>query len=122
MQVLIVDADPEVFKHYLEFLYTGYPPRPLIEEAWELLPLADRFGALSLKNKCEGAIMQDVSASNAIKALSLAHAHCCFNLIDKCLPLIKNNLKSLKATVDWKEMRNNADLVALVLESYAQCN
>ena len=118
--MVIEDADPDVFKHLLEFLYTGYPPNRLIEVAWELLPLADRFGVLTLKSKCERAIGSYVSEANALKAVSLAHAHCCSSLMEKCLPLIRKNLKSLKRTEEWKEIRKNADLIALVLESYAE--
>ena len=120
MQVLIVDADPEVFKHFLEYLYTGFPPKRLVLEAWELLPLADRFGATSLKDKCERAISTHVSPSNALKAVALAHTHCCATLMEKCLPVVRENLKSLKETVEWKELRKNADLMALVCESFAK--
>lgn len=120
-EVPIDDADPEIFRHYLEFLYTGLPPtNSLFKVAWDLLPLADRFGAATLKRKCEGAIISYVSPTTAIKALALAHAHCCSSLIQKCLPLIRKNLKSLTATAEWKEMKKNADLVSLVLESYAE--
>jgi len=104
----------------LEFLCTGLPPKLLFKVAWDLLPLADRFGAPTLRDKCEGAIISIVSSTNAIRALTLAHAHCCSSLVEKCLPLIRKNLKSLKATAEWKEMKKNAELVSLVLESYAE--
>jgi len=119
-EVTIEDADPKIFKHFLEYLYTGLAPKSLIEVAWELLPLSDRFDAPMLKNKCERAIISHISAANALKGLQLAHSHCCSDLIDKCLPYIRADLKSLKATKEWKEMRKNADLIALVCESFAE--
>jgi len=119
-EVPIADADPKIFKHYLDFLYTGLPPTSLFQEAWDLLPLADRFGATTLKDKCEGAIISHVSSTNAIKALTLAHAHSCPSLVEKSLPLIRANMKVLKTTVEWKEMKKNADLLALVIESFAE--
>jgi len=119
-KLLIEDADPEDFKHLLEFLYTGFPPKPLFEAAWSLLPLSDRFGALALKEKCEKAIISRVSSTNAIKALIIAHTHCCSSLMEKCLPIVKDNLERLMATAEWEQVRKNADLAALVLESYAK--
>merc|ERR1712142_1191056 len=113
-----------------EFIYVGESPSDGTKEfssrdenfddAWDLLPLADRFGATTLKDKCEGAIISYVSSTNAIKALTLAHAHCCSSLVQKSLPLIRANMKALKATVEWKEMKKNANLLALVIESFAE--
>ena len=117
--MVIEDADPEPFKHYLEFLYTGVPPNTLSTAAWELLPLADRFGALALKDMCEAALISNLSETNAIKALSLADNHCCSSLQKKCLPLIRRNLKTLMATEDWKQLEKNPKLPVMVLESFA---
>jgi len=121
-ELVIEDADPEDFKYLLEFLYTGLPPKPLFDAAWSLLPLADRFGVLTLKEKCEKAIVSRVSSTNAIEALIIAHTHCCSSLMEKSLPIVRDNLEQLIATAEWEQVRKNADLAALVLESYAKCN
>ena len=118
-QVVIEDADPETFQYFLEFLYTGVPPLNLTTASWELLTLADRFGTVALKDMCESAIIADLAITNVIKALSLAHAHCCSSLQKKCLPLSRENLKTLVTTEDWKRLEENPKLPVMVLESFA---
>ena len=88
--------------------------------AWDLLPLANRFGSLTLKDMCEAAIVSTLSVTNAVKALTLAHAHNCPELIKACLPLIKENLKKLIATEEWTELKKNPELLAMVVETFAQ--
>jgi len=119
-EVHIDEADPEIFQHYLEFLYTGLPPTTLLQVAWELLPLSDRFGATTLKEKCEEAIMTFVSSTNCIKALTFARAHCCSSLLDVALKVIRKNQRSLHATAEWEEMKKDPELLSLVVESYAK--
>ena len=73
-----------------------------------------------LKDKCEEAIMSFVSSTNSIKALMLAHAHCCSSLLDVALKIIRTNQRALHMTAEWNELKKNPDLLALVVESYAQ--
>ena len=118
-QVVIEDVDPELFKYFLEFLYTGAPPDMLSTVARGLLPIADRFGSMALMNMCEDSIVGTLSSANAIKALLVAHTHRCSSLKEKCLPIIRENLKSLMGTEDWKQLEKNHDLTVMVLESFA---
>ena len=74
-QVVIEDVDPELFKYFLEFLYTGAPPDMLSTVARGLLPIADRFGSMALMIMCEDSIVGTLSSANAIKALLVAHTH-----------------------------------------------
>lgn len=117
-EVDIEDADPESFECFLEFLYSGVPPSNQNVAFWDLLALADRFGAFALKDMCEAAIISDLSVTNVLRALSLANAHSCSSLRKKCLPLIRENLKSLVTTEDWKLLEENAKLPVMVLESF----
>ena len=87
--MVIEDVDPKIFKHFLEFLYTGAPPDSLSFVARDLLPLADRFGSLALKDMCENAIIANLTETNAFEALSIAHTHNCASLKEKCITLIR---------------------------------
>jgi len=119
-EVEIDEADTDVFQTFLEFLYTGLPPTSLLQVAWDLLPLADRFGATTLKDKCEEAIMTFVSSTNCIKALTFARAYSCSSLLVVALQVIRKNQKALHATAEWEEMKKNPELLSLVVESYAK--
>lgn len=117
-EIQIEDVDQESFKYFLKFLYTGVRPDPTSSLAWDLLPLADRFGSESLKGMCEEALISNLSATNAIKALCLADAHCCSNLKKQSLPLIRENLKTLIASDDWKQLDDNPKLALVILKSF----
>ena len=119
-QLKIAEADPEMFQLYLEYVYTGLPPTSLLQVAWDLLPLADRFGATTLKEMCEKAIMTFVSSTNCIEALTFARAHCCSSLLIVALEVIRKNQRKLHATAEWKEMTKNPELLKLLVESYAE--
>ena len=117
---MIAEADPAIFEQFLEFLYTGAPPNPMTTLAWDLLPLANRFGSLALKGMCEAAIVNTLSVANAIKALTLAHAHSCPNLTKESSSLIKANVKQLVASEDWRELKKNSERLGMVVEKFAE--
>ena len=117
---MIEDVEPEPFKFFLEFLYTGVSPDPTSTKAWDLLPLADRFGSESLKNMCEAILVGNLAATNAIKSLVLAHVHSCSILESKSLPIIKKNLKALIATDEWKQLEKFPKLSLRVAESFVE--
>ena len=115
-EVVIKDANPDVFEEMLKFFYTGLPPKNLSEIARFLLPLADRYDVTILKSRCVSAIINTLTLKNVIEALLLADAHDCPRLKKKCLPLVKENVKKLKTTEDWRELKKNPDVLASLLE------
>lgn len=118
--VQIEEAEPQHFQQLLNFIYSGSPPKNLPEIAQFLLPLADRYGLMTLKSMCVAAIVSALSLKNVIASLLLADAHNCPDLTQKCLTLIKakGNIKALKATEDWKELKMNPEVLAMLLESF----
>ena len=119
----IKDVSPELFQRFLEFLYTGAPPKSLAEAAWNLLPLADRFGSLPLKSICEGSIASELTPGNSLKALRLAHFHSCPTLKPKCLLLIQKDLNTLVGTPQWSQFKEDyPDLSIMVLESFVRAS
>jgi len=122
-EVEIKDVSPELFQRFLEFLYTGAPPKSPAEAAWNLLPLADRFGSLPLKRICEDSIASVLTPGNSLKALRLAHDHSCSTLKPKCLPLIQKDLNTLIGTPQWSQFKKDyPDLSVMVLESYVSAS
>ena len=115
-EVLITDTDPNVFEEMLKFLYTGLPPKNLSSIARFLLPLTDRYDVAILKSRCVSAIISTLSLKNVIEALLLADFHNCPRLKSKCLPLIKENIKMLKTSDDWRELKKNPKVLASLLE------
>ena len=116
-EIKIEDADPRAFKELLRFLYSGLSPNDLGAIAMSLLPLADRFGALPLKELCVTAVEKAVEVETVIDSLSLAQSHSCPSLNDKCLAFIKANRQKLKTTESWKRLKSDHQLAGVVLDA-----
>jgi len=116
----IEEAEPKHFRELLAFIYSGLPPTNLPTIAHSLLPLADRYAIMALRNTCITAIISTLSLKNVIGVMLLADTHSCPELTKKCLPLIKENIKTLKTTEDWKELKKNPEILATVLESFGE--
>ena len=119
-EIKIDDVDPVIFKELLRFLYSGLPPGNLPSIALSMLPLADRFRLQGLRKACIAAISVNLDCSNVIEALFLAHAHVCPSLVEKCLPLIKANFKTLQTTEEWKRLEKNHELILKVLKYFGE--
>ena len=119
-EIPIEEAEPEHFQELLTFIYSGFPPTNLPIIAQSLLPLADRYAIMTLRNMCITAIITTLNLKNVIRVMLLADAHSCPELTKKCLPLIKENIKTLKTTEDWKELKKNPEILAMVLESFGE--
>jgi len=116
-EIKIEDADPRAFKELLRFLYSGLLPNDLGAIAMSLLPLADRFGALALKELCVTAVEKAVKVETVIDAFSLAQSHSCPSLNEKCLAFIKANRQTLKTTESWKRLKSDHQLAVVVLDA-----
>ena len=116
-EVKIEDVDPPAFNELLRFLYCGLPPNSLNVTSKTLLPLADRFGVLGLKDLCVSAIGNVLHDGNVLDALQLAHRLNCPSLMEKCMPLIKTHQKTLKTTDEWEYLIGDHELAAVVLGS-----
>jgi len=117
-EIPIEEAEPKHFQELLDFIYSGLPPKDLPTIAQSLLPLADRYGMLILKNMCITAIISTLSLKNVIAALLLADTHSCPDLKKNCLALMRGNINTLKTAEDFKELKKNPEVLAMVLEDF----
>jgi len=117
-EIPIAEAEPNLFQELLDFVYSGLPPKDLPAIAQSLLPLADRFGLLVLKKMCVAALISTLSLKNVIATLLLADTHSCRDLTKKCLEMMQGNIYTLKTTEDFKELKKNPEVLAMVLENF----
>jgi len=115
----IKDADPKAFKELIKFLYSGLLPENIDAIAMDLLPIADRYEVQELTDMCVTAIRRNLSVENVIESLVLAETYNCENLLNSCVPLFKKNLKDLRKSKKWKEMKKYPDLLSKLLSSFA---
>ena len=120
-EITLDDVEPEAFEVLLKYIYSGSVPSNIDEIAPVLLPMADRFQMVTLRDACESTIAGSLTPENVISMLLLAHSHSCSKLAGECLPVIRANMTTLKKTEDWKELKKHGEVVILVLESFSDC-
>ena len=115
-EIRVGDIAPAVFKELLKFVYSGLAPQNVLNIGMKLLPVADRYGLDVLKSMCESAIGSRLTVDNIIEVLLLADRHHCPKLTERCIPLFKANVSSLKRSESWGKLKANPDLVVSLLE------
>lgn len=116
-EVEIHDAEPLEFKEFLKFLYSGSSPKNLPEIATSLMPLADRYGAIELKDMCVEAIRCSLSNENVVDVLLLADLHDSPDLMKFGISWFKANVRKLKKSSAWTLLSQNPEIMLKILES-----
>ena len=113
----IDDAEPNVFRGLLRFLYIGQPPVDLSAIAWDLLSLADKYGVEKLKLICESRLSDNLDDNNAIDALLVAERHKCVLLMERARCYVKDNFRSLRENKEnWAKLKDDSDLLLKLFE------
>ena len=102
--VNIKDFDDSVFEILLKFLYTGKVAQLNRDRCPQLLMAADKYQLNDLKTICGQYLYSNLNNDNAIQALVLADALNDHKLKSRSLDYIKNNIKELIKTNDWKQL------------------
>ena len=82
-EIPIEDSEAKPFVGMLRFIYCGQ----LLDDtpADSIIPLADKYGILELKEACALALTKILSKENAVKILYLADLHQCMKLRSFCI-------------------------------------
>ncbi|KAH9403207.1 hypothetical protein TYRP_015085 [Tyrophagus putrescentiae] len=121
-QVEIPDVRAEVFKDFLQFVYTGVRPK-CGRLTTELLILADKYQVEELKENCEEYLSATLSLSTVIPRLKVAALHGAAVLKESCLAFIAKNLVYLVNSSEWEELcksGNSGDLMVEVTRAIAK--
>jgi len=71
-EVEVKDAEPEVFRGLLQYLYSGAPPKNLAEISLKLIIMADKYGVEQLKQIAESYALANLRAENVVETLLVA--------------------------------------------------
>ena len=99
----IVDADNEVFKEMLTYIYTEQAPN-LKDMAFGLLPIADKYQLDKLRDMCSVYLGNNLTAENVSDVLILADLCQCTKLKAKAIAFINTHGKSVIATEGYKSL------------------
>ncbi|KAH9403206.1 hypothetical protein TYRP_015084 [Tyrophagus putrescentiae] len=99
-KVMIPDVRADVFKDFLQFVYTGVRPK-CGRLTTELLTLADKYQVEELKENCEEYLSATLSAPTVIPRLKVAALHSAAALKESCLAFIAAHFVSVVNTSSW---------------------
>ncbi|XP_039170655.1 BTB/POZ domain-containing protein At4g08455-like [Eucalyptus grandis] len=116
--VNISNTSPDVLQAFVKFLYTA---EVCLDEqnAWELLPLADKYQVMSLKAHCENFLVSKLNWENSIGSYSFAHQHNAKILLQAALSIIVENRNDYR--VHPKYLAIVEEEPKLAIEIYEAC-
>ena len=136
-QVVITDVHPDVFKNFLQFVYTGVKPK-CGRLTIELLILADKvFGFFvlfyftflvnvlspkqyqvkELRDHCEEYLSTSLSLFTVVSHLQVAHLHSAAVLKESCLKFMAAHFADVVNTYDWEVFCKRGNSGQLMLEA-----
>lgn len=112
------DIAPDTFQTILEYIYTDQTPE-IFEEAEKVLVAADKFGLVSLAQKCENQLTQTISKDNFKDLYEFSKLYRLKGLKDRVVYYVKYNFPELSQSEEWKEFKTeNLQLTNEILESF----
>ena len=91
----MLEADQNVIKKFLDFIYTGrfgLYDTSIIES---LLSLSDKYQVMELKHLCEESLTENMNSCNVASYLYLGHTHDCPSLKASALQFCKENHQNI---------------------------
>ena len=115
-QVNIQDAQLDIFKQLLHYIYCGRLPMPLTEStSHSLLIVAEKYDVVDLKEECAKFLVSTIRMDNAINLLLVAHQQSVEKMKEGVIYFIKQNAKQIVKLDDWDMLiKNYPELSVLV--------
>ena len=122
-EVEITDAEPELFRALLRYVYAGIePPIPM---ALDMLVLADKYGLEHLKKYCEGEVIVNFFATtdetedmySVVDALLVAERLACEHLLNRAMAFLTENFDQV-SDADRAKLKTDPDLL---LKIFGHC-
>ena len=118
------DTSPDILEAMLCFMYTGKVEASSSETlAFRLLPTAEEYGLVGLRQICEKVLEQSMTAQNVVETLLLADTHNASELREACMSLIRRSPSDVQKSEGWLQLKtdtNRKDLKVEILENIAE--
>lgn len=118
--ITIVDSDPDSFKEFLLYLYTGKFENITYSSAFHLYITADKYDVQELKMFCLKHLLQSLSVENVCDIVVLADDYNEDELFCTAQDFFNQNLIEIFATDTWNSLlRSKPSLVQKLLTTMA---
>lgn len=103
-RVHIHDVEPNVFKKFLQFIYSGKLETENTDDLLKLLVAGDKYSVKSLVAVCVNKLLENLSVTNAVHILMTAHLVREDFLKIKCMEIIVKNKATVGETDGYKDL------------------
>ena len=121
-EVEVKDAEPEVFRGLLHYLYSGTPPRNLAEIALKLLVMADKYDVEELKQIAESHVSAHLTADHVVESLLVADCLNHESLKSRARSVFRGTFDAAMRSSESQEMLKSRPDLLLELLSHAYKN
>jgi len=112
----IEDTEPNAFRHFLQFIYSGkMPMNESIDDVAAVLMLAEKYDLSELKEACVDILGWRLDKSSVVDIWILAQTYNCPDLEKLC----EQRFHELKGTLDeqvWEKLKQHPDLMVNIIK------
>ena len=115
-KIEITDAEPETVDMFLGYLYEAKVPSLNVEQASDLMMLADKYNVKALVNACKDFLQCNLGPDNLVQVLILGY-HCKIDALkDAAIEMMCKKIGSLGKLKDWSSLKKYPELLMEVAE------
>lgn len=98
----IPDCDPDIFRGFLFYIYTGKIDDISKENVFELHRISDKYDVKDLKTECVDFMLKNLSVDIICDVISLATRHCEQALLTHGIDFFADHAQDILPSVKWQ--------------------
>ena len=115
-KIEIADAEPETVDMFLGYLYEAKVPSLNVEQASDLMMMADKYNITALVNECKDYLQCNLRPDNLVQVLILGY-HCKIDALkDAAIEMMCKKIGPLGKLKDWSSLKKYPELLMEVAE------
>ena len=115
-KIEITDAEPETVDTFLRYLYEAKVPSLNVEQASDLMMMADKYNVTALVNACKDYLLCNLRLDNVVQVLILGHLCKIEALKDAAIAMMCKKIGPLGKLKDWSSLKKYPELLMEVAE------
>ena len=118
-KVEMSDLTSDILEAMISFMYTGKVTVTDIDLlALQLIPAAEEYGLISLRQQCEKVLSQSLTSDNVIEKIIIAQSNKSEYLKEVCMSYIVKNSFDVRKSKGWEKLKSSAEHSSLMVEIF----
>ena len=115
-KIEIDDAEPETVDTFLRYLYEAKVPSLNVEQASDLMMMADKYNVHALVAACQDYLLRNIKADNVVHILILGYLCEKDELKNAAISMMGKKVGPLKELEDWSKLEGYPKLLMEILD------